>query len=191
MSGPLPVLDLVGSPREQGLRHGAAAKDAIAENVRTYFARFEAVGHVSRPEIHRRASAYRRVIAESNADYAAAMDGIAEGSGQELLDIVALNVRYEILYSEFAHLGMEKAAAGPAAAGGCTAFALLPSMTANGHLLLGQNWDWIPGVQGAFVHTREPDGLETLGFTEAGIVGTKIGLNSTGLGLVINGLMST
>src|SRR5439155_12775577 len=61
----------------------------------------------------------------------------------------------------------------------------------NGHLLLGQNWDWIPQVQGAVLHTLEPDGLETLSFTEAGIVGGKIGLNSAGLGLAINGLLSS
>jgi isopenicillin-N N-acyltransferase-like protein len=57
--------------------------------------------------------------------------------------------------------------------------------------LLGQNWDWIPEVLGAVVHTREPDGFETLSFTEAGIIGGKIGLNSAGLGLAINGLLST
>src|SRR6185503_18348358 len=61
----------------------------------------------------------------------------------------------------------------------------------SGHLLMGQNWDWIPEVQGAMLHTREPDGLEILAFTEAGIVGGKIGLNSAGLGLAINGLLST
>ena len=35
------------------------------------------------------------------------------------------------------------------------------------------------------LHTLEPGGLETLSFTEAGIVGGKIGLNSLGLGLTI------
>jgi isopenicillin-N N-acyltransferase-like protein len=74
---------------------------------------------------------------------------------------------------------------------GCTAFAILPDASANGHLLLGQNWDWIPQVQGAVLHTTEPDGLETLAFTEAGIVGAKIGLNSAGLGLCINGMTTT
>ena len=46
-----------------------------------------------------------------------------------------------------------------------------PEASANGHLLLGQNWDWIPEVLGAVVHAREPDGFETLrqAFTEAGI----------------------
>src|SRR5205823_1340688 len=46
-------------------------------------------------------------------------------------------------------------------------------------------------VEGAVLHTQEPDGLETLGFTEAGIIGAKLGLNSAGLGLTINGLLTT
>ncbi len=35
------------------------------------------------------------------------------------------------------------------------------------------------------------DGLRTLSFTEAGIFGGKIGLNSAGLGLTVNGLTTT
>jgi isopenicillin-N N-acyltransferase like protein len=66
-----------------------------------------------------------------------------------------------------------------------------PSASANGHLLIGQNWDWIPQVQGALLRTTEADGLQTLAFTEAGIVGGKIGLNSAGLGLAINGMTTT
>jgi isopenicillin-N N-acyltransferase-like protein len=55
---------------------------------------------------------------------------------------------------------------------------------------MGQNWDWIPDVQGVVLET-EGEPVDVLGFTEAGIVGAKIGLNSAGLGLAINGLMST
>jgi isopenicillin-N N-acyltransferase-like protein len=93
-------------------------------------------------------------------------------------------LRYELLYYQYTVCAV-------GGADGCTSFAVLPDASANGHLLLGQNWDWIPNVRGAVLHTREPDGLETLSFTEAGIVGGKIGLNSTGLGLAINGLLST
>ena len=112
-------------------------------------------------------------------------DGVAHSwRAPASLDLLVLNLRYELLYYQYGVCAV-------GGADGCTSFALLPDASANGHLLLGQNWDWIPGVKGAFLHTREADGLETLGFTEAGIVGAKIGLNSAGLGLVINGMMST
>jgi isopenicillin-N N-acyltransferase-like protein len=74
---------------------------------------------------------------------------------------------------------------------GCTAFALLPEATAEGHLLMGQNWDWVPGVSGALLRVADPDGARVLGFTEAGIVGIKIGLNGAGVGLCINGMTTT
>jgi isopenicillin-N N-acyltransferase-like protein len=112
----------------------------------------------------------------------AGMQGIAEGAGCGLDEVLALNVRYEILYYQFTRNAL---------ADGCTSFAVLPEASGNGHLLLGQNWDWIPQVQGAVLHTVEPDGLETLSFTEAGIFGGKIGLNSAGLGLGVNGLQTT
>lgn len=94
-----------------------------------------------------------------------------------LAEIAALNVRYEILYNGFSRTGSD----------GCTSFALTPEKT-GGPPLLGQNWDWIPGVKGALVATRGE--MNVLGFTEAGIFGPKLGLNSAGLGLVINGLTS-
>ena len=114
--------------------------------------------------------------------YFLALRGVADGSGVPLQDIVVLNMRYELLYFQY---GVN------ALVDGCTSFAVLPRATHTGHLLLGQNWDWIPEVRGAVLHTRDDDGLETLSFTEAGIVGGKIGLNSVGLGLAINGLYTT
>ncbi|HEV8594265.1 MAG TPA: C45 family peptidase [Thermoplasmata archaeon] len=190
MGRTLPVVDLKGSPREWGLQHGRAARRKVASNVHSYLRRFTEWAKVPIEEVHRRADAYRQGIEDASPAYAAAMAGIAEGSGQDLLDIVAVNVRYEMMYSEFANRGLARKAAGLAAVGGCTSFALLPEFTANGHLLIGQNWDWIPEVEGLVVRATDEAGHTHLGFTEAGIAGTKIGLNDAGLGLVINGLVS-
>ncbi len=186
----LPLLEVRGSPREVGRQHGRGARSRVAHNVALYLERFETEGKIDRAEIRRRAEAYLGVIKSANPAYAEEMRGIAEGSGQGLLDIVAVNVRYEILYTEFVRKGLEKEATGAPRVGGCTAFAVLPSHTRNGHLLLGQNWDWIPEVQGLAVRAGRHGHPESLGFTEAGIAGAKIGLNATGLGLAINGLVS-
>jgi len=190
MAANLPVVELDGTPREWGLRHGAAAKTRIAHNIELYRQRFGYWTKASADELRKRAEAYRYVIVRSNPSYFAAMKGIAEGSGQDLLDIVAVNVRYEILYSGFAARGMELRQSGLAVSGGCTSFAVAPSHSANGHLLIGQNWDWIPEVEGLVVRTRARDGTRQLAFTEAGIAGAKIGLNSHGIGLAVNGLVS-
>ena len=189
MTRALPVVDLEGGPRTWGEQHGRAAKRQVARNVSLYGQRFAYWTKASEEDLRARAQAYREVIARSNPSYYEAMEGLAVGSGQDLLDIVALNVRYEILYSGFADRGMELAA-GVEAVGGCTSFAVAPSHSANGHLLIGQNWDWLPEVEGLIVRTSAPDGTRQLAFTEAGIVGAKIGLNSHGIGLAVNGLVS-
>ncbi|MFN3649893.1 MAG: C45 family autoproteolytic acyltransferase/hydrolase [Armatimonadota bacterium] len=180
----LPVLQLTGSPYQQGLAHGEALRDRIARNIEVYLARFQSEVGVSPDEVRERARAYRRVIAESNGDYAEGLRGVIEGSGLDADFVTALNVRYELLYDRWTRNAMEEG-------DGCTAFAIAPEAAENGHLWLGQNWDWIPDVQGAVLHSTDPDGMRSLSFTQAGIVGGKIGLNSEGLGLGINGLLST
>ena len=154
-----------------------------------YLRRFQEDGRIDHEEIRRRASAYLEVIERENPAYVAEMRGIAEGSHQDILDIVAVNVRYEILYTEFVRVGLERELAAPGV-GGCTSFAVLPSHTSNGHLLIGQNWDWIPEVRGAVVAAQREGLPESLGFTEAGIAGAKIGVNAAGIGLAINGLVT-
>ncbi|MFV9506752.1 MAG: C45 family autoproteolytic acyltransferase/hydrolase [Oscillochloridaceae bacterium umkhey_bin13] len=177
----LALVRLAGTPYEQGLLHGEALREQIAHNLEVYFARFERELKLSRAETLGRAARYAHAIRSQNPAYYDGMRGIADGSGFLFEQIAALNVRYELFYDEFAERPLPD---------GCTAFALLPDATANGHLLIGENWDWIEGVYGAIIQTNEANGLRVLAFTEAGIFGGKIGLNSAGLGLLINGLTS-
>jgi len=178
----LPVVYVEGEPYQQGHQHGAALRDQIGHNLDVYYDRFQREAQLGPDEARARAVRYQPLL--DGGPYFDALQGMAAGSGHALLDLLVLNVRYELLYYQYGVCGV----GGP---DGCTAFAVLPSAAANRHLMLGQNWDWIPQVRGAVLHTVEPDGLETLSFTEAGIVGGKIGLNSVGLGLAINGLLST
>jgi isopenicillin-N N-acyltransferase-like protein len=178
----LPIVHVEGEPYHQGRQHGLAMREQIAHNLEVYYDRFLREAQLERDEACARAIRYRPLL-EKHAYYAA-LQGMAAGSGQDLLDLLVLNVRYELLYYQYGVLPV-------GGADGCTSFVVLPGASDNAHLLLGQNWDWIPDVCGAVLHTREPGGLETLSFTEAGIVGGKIGLNSAGVGLAINGLLST
>jgi isopenicillin-N N-acyltransferase-like protein len=177
----LPLIRLEGEPFEQGYTHGVRARERVQHNLRVYFDRFHREGRISRAEVLQRAGKYHGAIRTQCPAYAETMRGIAKGAACDLREIVALNVRYEILYHQFTANALSD---------GCTAFAVLPERTMSKHLLLAENWDWIPQVQGAVLHVKEKD-LEVLCFTEAGITGGKIGLNSAGLGLAINGLIST
>jgi isopenicillin-N N-acyltransferase-like protein len=179
----LPVVEARGTPREQGLAHGEALRDAVRHNVALYERRFRNDARLSAEQIRSRSVAYLGVFRTHEPAYVEAMEGVAEASGCGLEQIAMLNARYELMYSAYAAIGMEEAA------GECTAFAASRSVTADGHLWIGQNWDWIPDVQGAILDVAD-GALLVLAFTEAGIVGGKIGMNSQGLGLLVNGLLS-
>ncbi len=178
----IPILEISGNPYEQGLAHGRLAKAEIDHNLQVYFWRFERESKLSRVEVLRRADLYLKNIEKAAPPYAEGMKGTAEGAKRELLEIVALNARFELIYSEASSHGKLPET------DGCTTFALLPEKTTTGHLILGENWDWIPTVKALVLKIMEPNKPSVLCFTEAGILGGKIGLNSAGLGLVINGL---
>jgi isopenicillin-N N-acyltransferase-like protein len=177
----LPIVKLEGSPRAQGLAHGEQLKQRIQHNIEIYFERFQSEGKVTEDDVLNRAQLYWDAIQKQNPAYAENLIGVSEGSGFEILRLAAINVRYEILYHQFTENALID---------GCTSYAISADSSENGNLIMGENWDWIPQVEGAVLHIKEGD-LEILSFTEAGIVGGKIGLSSNGLGLSVNGLMST
>lgn len=187
-----PVLDLGDDPFERGLIHGRELAPMIAENIDTYLARF-AAGGLDSAEARREGHAWVEVIAGHNAEYSEEMCGVAEGAELPLDDIAMLNARYEITFGLF---GREARANDLATiaddADGCSTFGALPEATANGHTIIGQNWDWLAGVHGhcAVLRIRRNSGANLICYTEAGIVGGKMGVNEHGIGLVENGLVS-
>ncbi len=187
-----PIVQLSGSSFQQGVQHGTELQTRIGENLEIYFDRFLREAHLERSEVLSRAAKMLEVIKRLNLEYYDGMRGISQGSGFDLLEIAALNVRYEILYYQFGEVALEEHGLAPRerVVDGCTAFAVMPEASSTNQLLIGQNWDWIPDVKGAILHSKHDDGLETLAFTEAGIFGGKLGLNSFGVGLCINGITS-
>jgi isopenicillin-N N-acyltransferase-like protein len=190
MARSLPLVRLRGAPGEVGEAHGRAVAGPIAHNLEVYARRFTDEARLTRAEVRRRTSLYWETLLGQSPDFATMIEGISAGCGQPLLDVAAMNFRYEFLYGEFSRIGQQELGTLPSPAGECTAFAVLPEASADGHLRIGQNWDWIPDVEGVLTHVTRPDGLRVLCFTEAGVAGGKIGMNSAGLGLAINGLLS-
>jgi isopenicillin-N N-acyltransferase-like protein len=112
------------------------------------------------------------------------MRGIAEGAGVDLDDILAINVRTEVMYS--ARVRNAVALRAPEE---CSAFA---SVGAGRHILAGQNWDWAPfALETVVILQVEPDdGPSFATVVEAGLL-AKLGVNSAGLALMTNALGST
>src|SRR3990170_2197581 len=155
----LPFLRLAGAPGEIGEAHGRAAADLIAHNVEVYFRRFADEAELPRVEVLRRAGIYWEAVCRQNPEFAAMVEGIASGARQPLLYVAAVNFRFEFLYGEFSRIGQIELDGAPSPAGECTAFAVLPGASTDGHLRIGQNWDWIPEVAGLLLHVTRPGGL--------------------------------
>jgi isopenicillin-N N-acyltransferase-like protein len=187
----LPVLDLGDDPYARGLAHGKALPQAIRENIGTYLARF-AAGGLDADTARREGVVWADVIAGQNEEYAAEMRGVADGAGLPIGDVAMLNARYEITFGLFGREATSNDALAGDATSGCSTFGAMADVTANGHTILGQNWDWLAGVHGRCVvlRIRRSDRPSLICYTEAGIVGGKMGVNEHGIGLVENGLVS-
>lgn len=179
----LPIIALNGNAFERGRIHGTALSESIAANIDLYFTRMHDDAGLSDADIKQRCGAYLEVFTALDPQYRQIMDGIAEGSKQSIMDITMLNARFELLYSAWSTSGT------PVDVEECTAFGARRDITQNNQLLIGQNWDWFPGVQGALLVWANND-TTIIGYTEAGIAGAKIGINSHGMGLCVNGLSS-
>ncbi|MGE4078220.1 MAG: C45 family autoproteolytic acyltransferase/hydrolase [Reyranella sp.] len=180
---PFPLIEIFGSPRERGRTHGKAAADRLRRGIRMYSESLLKSG-VDWRELERRAEAMVPTIERFDPSYVEEMRGIAEGSGEPFAGVVLMNARTEMVVA--ARKQKEKEQLLP---DGCTAALALPSVSADGVLLHGQNWDWRAecAETGVVLRIRRDDGPDILTFTEAGGL-ARSGLNSAGIGLTANAL---
>jgi isopenicillin-N N-acyltransferase like protein len=192
----LTVLELGSDPRARGTAHGREMRGPIRDNYATYVERFEA-GGAKKSAVLEQSDAWAAFIARDNPEYAEEMEGIAVGAGLSLTEIALLNARYELAYCVFGSEAQSLNAPVTTEQEGCTAFGLLPEITAEGHTMIGQTWDWLEKLRGRVFAMRVERSKESrapkpnfVGFTEAGIAGCKIGVNAAGIGLCVNGLVT-
>jgi isopenicillin-N N-acyltransferase-like protein len=179
---PFPLVDLSGTPRERGRRHGQAVPDRIKRGVQMYSESLLKNG-VDWKQLEQRADAMIPTIDRFDPTYVEEMRGIAEGAGVAFAGIMLMNARTEMVAAaRKQHLQND-------VPDGCTAALALPEASADGVLLHGQNWDWRAecAETGVVLRIRRDDGPDILTFTEAGGL-ARSGLNSAGIGLTANAL---
>ena len=195
----------IADAAQRGRAHGQQAAAAVAHSMQTYARLFAQAGW-SWPQVCARAMAFEPLVAEVDSALVDEVRGIAEGSGQSVGAIWALNCRSEILPPNFmgdmgeasaealrvnADLGLRDWAQqglDPALQDGeCTALSVSGRVSADGHSYFAQNWDWMGRQRQAlvFLATRNASGAPLVTLTEAGMLG-KIGLNADGLALGLN-----
>lgn len=186
---PYPHVRISGSPLQRGRRYGEQARDRIARSVEAYAAVFEELAGLRWPDVLAFARPFAGAIERFDARYMEEIRGLAEGAGQELAAILALNVRSEIMLSAKAREARQLGAGVPP--GECTAIAALPAVTDSGRTILAQNWDWLPHTTETLVvlEVEQDEGPSYVTVVEAGLL-AKAGFNSCGVGVATNTLIS-
>ena len=144
------------------------------------------------PTVLAEAARFEAPIAAYRPQYLAEMRGIADGAGLDFADVLAINVRTEVMFAAKARqaaAGADRGSSGPAE---CSSFAVAPAPGRPAPTLLGQNWDWLPHTAETVVvlESRQDDAPDFVTVVEAGLL-AKTGMNSSGLGLVTNALVTS
>ncbi len=209
-----PLLALTGTPYERGAQHGRAFADRVRHSVASYARLFAYYRGLNWAHVQTLTADYEALLRRAAPHLLEEMRGIADGAGLGYAEILALNVRTELLAGRFAqgrHPHYARAVRANRAAGvpqhpepaafavsdgpdmdECTTVAAQAHASADQHVWLAQNWDWTGDQRDACVLLKiyEPGRADILTLTEAGML-AKIGLNSAGIGVSLNILAST
>ena len=172
----LHVVSREKDPYDRGFALGTQIKDLVKSNLHVYMKSFLHYG-LSRSSVIRIARGFKPIFEKYDQNMLYEMKGLADSASLKLEEVLALNVRYELIWGSRA---------------GCTSIAIQPEASKDAHTLIGQNWDWLVSVGDSchtwrIVESGKPD---IICFTEGGILGPKVGMNSAGLSLAISGLVS-
>jgi isopenicillin-N N-acyltransferase-like protein len=177
-----PRVEVDGGARERGRQYGETARDRVHRSVEIYGDVFAHYAGWDWERVREEAGRYVAPVTAFEPRYLDEVRGLAEGAGLHELDVLAINVRTEIMFAAMAR------AHRPAE---CTSFAVVPTRTDEGTLLIGQNWDWIPDTVDTTVilEARQDDGPDFVTVVEAGLL-AKVGMNSSGVAVGANALVS-
>ena len=179
-----PHIRVEGDARERGRQYGKQAAQRIHRSVDAYREVFQHYAGWDWSRVRQFATDFEAPIRAFSIKYLEELAGMAEGAGLDLLDVLAINVRTEIMYSARAR----EAISIPHE---CTSFGLIPATGSDRAVVLGQNWDWLPHTFDTVVvlEANQDDGPNYVTVVEAGLL-AKTGMNAHGLGLVTNALAS-
>lgn len=165
-----PLVRAEGANYELGWHHG----EQVAARIHAHLAYMRETLRLSDDQMRERALRFRPLFERFCPHLLEEIDGLAVGAGISPADALAVNVR---------------AALAGAPGEGCTAFAVGPSSTADGRVLIGQNSDLFAAYAdlGYVLHLKPRDRPEVLMWTFGGMIGYH-GLNSVGIAHFANDL---
>ena len=171
----IPVIHAKGTHRQIGFTIGREVGDKVARMVVNYQKMLDQSPAIKltweRAIVQARK--YIPFATEYLPQYVEELRGIAEGSGADFEDVLVCNCLEELT----SDMLFER----------CTAIALGPDHTADGHVYLGHNEDWLPADQDLqYLVRAEPEGeLPFISLTYGGLL-CNIGFNAAGVAQCIN-----
>lgn len=179
-----PVIRVEGDPFERGRAYGTQARERVHRSIEEYRKVFAHFATWDWTTVVDEARKFQDPITAFGPQYLQELTGIAAGAEVDLDDILAINVRTEIMFAAKAR----SSGASLPRVGECSSFA---HVSADGQVVVGQNWDWLPHTfDTTVVLEAVPDtGPRFITVVEAGLL-AKFGMNSAGLGLATNALVS-
>ena len=179
-----PHLALTGSAHDRGRQYGEQASGQIRQSVEAYREVFAHYAHWDWPTVTSQALRYVDPIRGFDERYLTEIEGIAEGAGVPFPDVMAINVRTEVM---FAAKARDAAVTLPPVLE-CSAFIAVPPD--DGPVLIGQNWDWLTHAFDTTVilEVDPDDGPRYVTAVEAGLL-AKTGFNEHGIGVCTNALV--
>ena len=187
-----------GSSYQRGRQYGRQAATRVRLSVQAYQQTFAHYAGWDWPTVRREAARFEAPIGTVMPAYLEELRGIADGAGLDLADVLAINVRTEVMYAAKARqaprTGTQPPVPQPPAPqppAECSAFACVPAPGQNDPVLIGQNWDWLLHSAQTLVvlEVRQDEGPDFVTVVEAGLL-AKTGMNAAGLGLVTNALVT-
>ncbi|KAL4963159.1 acyl-coenzyme A:6-aminopenicillanic acid acyl-transferase-domain-containing protein [Aspergillus stella-maris] len=182
-------ITVTGNHREIGLAVGQQAAAQVQGSIEFYRLLFKAFNDLEWSTVRAKAAEFQPNLKAKFPRYYEEIEGIAEGAGVDIIDVLAINIRTEVAFGLF-----DKRSRRPMAidtVDGCTT---LGWKTPSGATFLAQNWDWKSKQKPNLIILRvNPKGVPDMDLprfqmiTEAGIIG-KIGFNEYGVGTLLNGI---
>lgn len=178
------MISVSGGPRERGRAYGAQARDRVHGTIALYERLIGYHTGLSWSEVRDLAGPFVEPIEAYDQRLLPEIEGVAEGAGVDAEDMLAVNLRTELLSVQ------RRPGTTPPLE--CTALAVTPGTQTPGHVLIGQNWDWTPrAAETCVVLVSAPhDGPRSVTVVEAGIL-AKCGANAAGIGVAANALSSS
>ena len=175
---PYRVLEVSGSASERGYKYGSYHAALIRRLLNSHYDFYSAYLSTSRDEALKWASKYVPPTREYSEEVAKELEGMAEGSGLKLEEIMLIAAFNEVFYPKLARA--------------CTSFAVRDGATSDGLSYVGQNNDegidpWLNGDCTTLTRFNHKDAPNALIYSDAGAP-AMMGINSAGLSVCLNAL---